>query len=316
MVALRFENYDYKAQVEALRRYIHDALGWAYHGRHQRPPILNAMIDDGIIYSKTGVFTFEGSVSGHAYKKQRFELNDVTAVPVPQTKPDKFKHDPYDADFWGLSSFGKGETRISDGFQGVILTLDHHKKFSGKTIIRRDRAALNPLRINGLKRVGFASLEFERLFEVYSNDQVEARALLTPDFMARLIDFDEDYLGRHIQCVFEADHFHVSLDIDDRFEFSGDFNSRAYTEASKRILGEIGAIFYLLEKVQALQACIGRDGPEGADEKRGRYYRALMETLRSSISAGEAAFPSMKGRSLNGFETPGSWQHLLLQPRF
>jgi hypothetical protein len=315
-MAALLQQHDFTAEVESLRRYIHEALGWSYHGRHQRPVILSAMIGDGIIYSKTGAFTFEGCVWGRGYGKQSFELNDVTAVPVPQPKPDKFKHDPFDHEVWGLSSFGKGETRISDGFQGVILSLEHHKTFLGKTIIRRDRGALNPLKINGLKRVGFASSEFERLFEVYSNDQVEARTLLSPDFMARLIDFDEDYLGRHIQCVFDADRFHVCLDIDDRFEFSGDFNSRAYDDASTRILSEIGAIFYLLEKVQALQACIGRDGPEGADEKRGAYYRGLMETLRGSISAGQEAFPSMRKDRVTHYESPNSWQHLLLSPRF
>ena len=69
------------------------------------------------------------------------------------------------------------------------------------TIIRRDMGKVNPKAVQGLKRVGFASSQFEGLFEVYSDDQVEARYLITPDFMERLIAFSDDYLGRNVQCA-------------------------------------------------------------------------------------------------------------------
>jgi hypothetical protein len=267
-----------------------------------------------MIFSRTRQFDFRGSVMGQAFAKQAFELDDITAVTPPT--PHMKNADQMVIDKYAISSFGKNVTDEADGFQGVVLSLDHHTRFLGRTIIRRDKKHFNPSYVNGLKRVGFASLEFERLFEVYSDDQVEARALITPDFMARLIDFNEDYLGRNVQCVFLGDKVHVCLDIDDRFDFSKDFAAMQYKDAATRITHEIGAIFYLLEKVQALQARIGRIGAEGADEKRQAYYKALLDNLRPAILAAQAKFVAPQKPTMPSFAATERWQHLLGQPRF
>jgi len=178
------------------------------------------------------------------------------------------------------------------GFQGVVISLPHHNRFMGPTIIRRDMGKLNPPMVQDLKRVGFASSVFEEKFEVFSDDQVEARFLITPDFMERLIDFSDDYLGRNVQCAFLGDKFHVTVDIDDRFDFSRDLMAVDYQDASTAIINEIGSIFYLLEKMQTLQARVGAKGSEAVDAERGAYYRGLMDTL----------IPAVKG-SVDKFDT-------------
>ena len=186
--------------------------------------------------------------------------------------------------------FDATNTDERGGYEGIVLSMPHHDKFLGKTIIRRDLGARNPAQVNGLKRVGFASLEFESKFEVYSNDQVEARFLLSPDFVARLTDFAEDYMGRNVQCVFAGNRFHVALEIDDRFDFSRDFKAYDYQEAATSIINEVGGVFYLLEKVHGLQARIGREGAEAADEARGKFYRGLLQNLIPAIKNAEEAF--------------------------
>lgn len=300
-------------QVQSLRQYVHEALGWSYSAGGASPPILQPLLANRMIFSRTRQFDFRGSVMGQAFAKQAFELDDITAVTPPT--PHMKNADQMVIDKYAISSFGKAVTDEADGFQGVVLSLDHHTRFLGKTIIRRDKRHFNPSYVNGLKRVGFASLEFERLFEVYSDDQVEARALLTPDFMARLIDFNEDYMGRNVQCVFLGDKVHVCLDIDDRFDFSEDFKAMAYEDAATRITHEIGAIFYLLEKVQALQARIGRIGADGAEAQRRDYYKALLESLRPAVLAAQGKFKSPQKDISQSFASMERWQHLLLQPR-
>jgi len=178
------------------------------------------------------------------------------------------------------------------GFQGVVISLPHHSRFMGRTIIRRDMGKLNPPVVQDLNRVGFASSKFEKLFEVFSDDQVEARFLITPDFMERLIDFSEDYLGRNVQCAFLGDKFHVTIDIDDRFDFSRDLNSTNYQDASTAIINEVGSIFYLLEKLQTLQARVGAKGSEAVDKERGIYYRGLIDNLMPAVKGAEDKFDS------------------------
>lgn len=283
---------NFSAQVQTLRKYIHDALGWEYDASVGAPPILMPLKAAGIITTMSGRFDFRGRVRGHAFGNQSFELVDVTAAKMTRPNIGHYKNmnqlsemsfimgEPVDAEDIVMFDASYSERR---GFQGVVISLTHHSPFMGRTIVRRDMGKLNPPIVEGLKRVGFASSVFEKRFEVFSDDQVEARFLLTPDFMERLIEFHEDYLGRNVQCAFIGDKFHVTVDIDDRFDFSRDLNSANYQDASTSIINEIGGIFYLLEKMQTLQARVGAKGSEAVDAERGAYYKGLMDTLIPAV---------------------------------
>ena len=222
----------------------------------------------GMVLTRGSGFKFRGAVEGIAYGAQRFALADVTARRIEPKHP---QNDP-----------------IRAGFEGVIMSLEHHTAFMGRTVIRRDMGMLNPRSVDGMKRVGLVSSHFEKTFEVYSDDQVEARTLLTPDFMERLMVFNEDYLGRGVQIMFLGGQIHLALDIDERFNFTRDTPAFDYRDACAVILLEIGAIFALLEAVQAVEARIGRAGDSGADKARNGYYRELMGILRKMLKDEEA----------------------------
>jgi len=280
---------NFSAQVQSLRTYIHAALGWSYRANVKAPDILIALQAASMVRSPTGRFQFRGEILGQGYKGQKFKLVDVTAStpPIPESQRHFPIHNMFDSDVT-LYDANLKDTR--HGYEGIVLSMPHVDNFIGHTIVRRDIGRLNPKTVNGLKRAGFASSKFERLFEVYTNDQVEARYLLTPDFIERLTLFSDDYLGRNVQCVFAGNHFHVALEIDDRFDFSRDFQAFDYQEAAGMIINEIGGLFYLLEKVHALQARIGCDGEAGADIARGKFYRDLLQSLIPAIKGAQAAF--------------------------
>ena len=287
---------DFSTQVHSLRAYIYEALGWSYRPNVGAPGILMALQASSMVHSMTGAFNFRGKVRGQGYKGQEFELVDITARKLPKRlNPTQYGYGDLDAEY--IASFDATNTDRRGGYEGIVLSMPHMDNFLGHTIIRRDLGRRNPGAVNGLKRVGFASLEFESKFEVYSDDQVEARFLLSPDFVARLTDFAEDYMGRNVQCVFTGNRFHVALEIDDRFDFSRDFKAYNYKEAATTIINEVGAIFYLLEKVHGLQSRIGREGALGADKARGEFYRDLLQSLIPAIKKAEDAF-----------EKPEKWQ--------
>ncbi len=293
---------DFSVQVQTLRKYIHDALGWDYEPNIGAPTILMPLRAAGIVTTLSGRFDFRGRVRGHAFDNQSFELFDVTAAKMTRPNIGQYRNmnqlsdmsfimgEPVDAEDMAMFDASYSERR---GFQGVVISLPHHSQFMGRTIIRRDMGKLNPPVIQDLKRVGFASSVFEKTFEVFSDDQVEARFLITPDFMERLIVFSDDYMGRNVQCGFMGDKFHVTVDIDDRFDFSRDLNSANYQDASTSIINEIGGIFYLLEKMQTLQARVGAKGSEAVDAERGAYYKALMDTLIPAVKASSDKFSTV-----------------------
>jgi hypothetical protein len=76
-------------------------------------------------------------------------------------------------------------------FDGLLVEIDLPKRLSGVTAVVADEGALGNFRDrmlgNGRQRVGLEDPVFERVYEVYGSDQVEARALLHPAFMERML---------------------------------------------------------------------------------------------------------------------------------
>lgn len=88
-------------------------------------------------------------------------------------------------------------------FQGIMILLSMNKNFSGQTVVLKDKGFLNVFsKIKGLQKVALEDSLFEKEFEVYSNDQLEARYLLTTAFMERMLKVREAYKSNKIQFSF------------------------------------------------------------------------------------------------------------------
>lgn len=75
-------------------------------------------------------------------------------------------------------------------FAGLILKLEFSKQFNGMTIIKKDHGLFNIINFEaGLEHVRLEDPIFEKEFEVFASDQVEARYILTTVFMERLLEF-------------------------------------------------------------------------------------------------------------------------------
>lgn len=98
-------------------------------------------------------------------------------------------------------------------FHGLVARYRFPKRFSGRTILRGDQGLLNALGHAGVpgERVRLEDPQFEKLFEVFSSDQVEARYLLTPAFMERLVALKQ-MTGEPIQAAFEGEDLLLAID--------------------------------------------------------------------------------------------------------
>lgn len=94
-----------------------------------------------------------------------------------------------------VTTNGKGQTRTTwvDIFKGFFFIADFQKNFKGQTTIYRN--SWIKLRF-GEQRVKLENPEFENSFDVYSNDQIEARYLLSPSMMERLLALDRKFPGK------------------------------------------------------------------------------------------------------------------------
>lgn len=72
----------------------------------------------------------------------------------------------------------------------------------------------------GKKRVEMENIDFEKQFDVFSEDQVEARMLVTPAFMSRLLDFQKK-TGKAYEFYFKGGEVYIKSDVSSSYmEFS------------------------------------------------------------------------------------------------
>ncbi len=161
------------------------------------------------------------------------------------------------------------ETKDKDGdsswttvFRGQLIRIHFPKPFLGVTVVRRDAGLFNGLRTIGKKfdRIGLSDPKFERIFEVYGTDQVEARALVHPFFMERLLEIESAYEGKKVRCGFEAGDLLVAIEGGDKFEVGDMFKDLADPERARRIVRDIAQILKLMDAVLTAESAhlIGR----------------------------------------------------------
>lgn len=99
-------------------------------------------------------------------------------------------------------------------FSGLLARFNFPKNFKGSTVVLTDSGFFNWAAGFSQKgeRVTLEDPVFEKQFQVYSSDQVEARYLLTPSFMQRLLDIRSVFPDAQIQAAFERSSLYLAID--------------------------------------------------------------------------------------------------------
>lgn len=143
---------------------------------------------------------------------------------------------------------GSGKNRRTvTTFQGLLLHIAYPDRFLGRTLIARQGWWKGWFGDKNLKKVDLISKELEDNFTIYSNDQVEARALLTPDRMERLIALERHFKGGKLRGVFEGDHLTIALEAKDQFEAGSIWKPLVDPERFISALNEIGLVCDLID---------------------------------------------------------------------
>lgn len=136
-------------------------------------------------------------------------------------------------------------------FQGLLCAFSFPKRFNGRTVITGDQGKIfnwfQGMSVPG-ERVHLEDPRFESAFEVYSSDQVEARYLLTPTFMERVLALSEKYRSSTLRLAFDGDRLLLSLDIRaDSFEAGSVFETAADPVRITSLVEDISLIYDLID---------------------------------------------------------------------
>jgi hypothetical protein len=228
-----------KASKELKRQYcsaIAEAMGAQFAVDGFQPPALERFKLLGLLpsYQRS---SFEDLFSG-AHKGASYEL--------------------YEADLQQRRSTGKSTSYVTV-FRGQLIRLRFPVPFLGVTIVRRDAGVLNAFGggdIEGrkLERVRLVDPSFEKAFEVWGTDQVEARYLLHPVMMERLIALETALHGKRIRCAFEDGEMLIAVEGGNLFEPGDMFKPLVDPARARRVVDELASVVRVMDQVLTAQA--------------------------------------------------------------
>ena len=142
-------------------------------------------------------------------------------------------------------------------FRGIMIVLDMNKAFSGQTVVRNDWGIFNffmrspKCRINRddvkLEKVKLEDSQFEKYFEAFSNDQVEARYLLTTAFMERILEVKKRFHGKNIQFSFFDNKLFIAIPTrKDMFETTSLFTTTASYAKMSEVVHQFYSVFSII----------------------------------------------------------------------
>jgi hypothetical protein len=134
-------------------------------------------------------------------------------------------------------------------FRGQVLAIDYPKRFLGRTILLRDAGPFNGLRKPGpeFTRVGLSSPQFEKAFEAWSTDQVDAHALLDPVALERFLELERLFRGKRLRAAFAEGRLYIAIETGDRLNLGTMFAPLANPARVEKILKEFDLVFDLID---------------------------------------------------------------------
>ena len=171
-------------------------------------------IDPGLEYNERGLVTLERFVASRLFdaRIERFRAEDHVGGTLGKT----------------ALEFAEVRTEVDDGsgkrtrplFHGLFLTADFNKDFHGVTRVLPNEtwmkvanwALAAALRASGRpeERIRLESVEFDALFAVYSDDQVEARYILSPSLVEEIVAYRKK-TGRRLRLSFVRSCVHLAI---------------------------------------------------------------------------------------------------------
>ena len=152
-------------------------------------------------------------------------------------------------------------THIETVFQGFFIRLEMNKNFKGRTVVFNQALGVNRSWFLGFgqKRLGstpnqqvvLEDPEFNSKYQVFSDNQVEARYLLTPAFMERLKTLRQNLGANYLECSFIENEVLIKVSTNHNyFEPENIYNPPLFIDAINTIFTEIYVIYDIIEHLK------------------------------------------------------------------
>lgn len=102
---------------------------------------------------------------------------------------------------------GKHRTVV---FNGVVIMMSMNKNFTSHTVVMED-TIMHTKPLPYLRHTELEDVEFEKKYDVFTDDEVDARYILTPVFMEKLKNIKLAFHCSKIRCAFYKDKLVIAM---------------------------------------------------------------------------------------------------------
>lgn len=188
--------------------------------KHRIIARLIGFIEQGLQYEPKGLISIEQFRASGIFRSRidRYRGEDLVYGRVGRTD---VRFSEVHAEYKTTSTESKGHTHTHwhTVFKGIFLIADFNKDFRGRTLVLPDKAErlfgplgqkLQAIAVPRMELVRLEDPRFERQFVVYGDDQIEARYILTPSLMDRILRL-KDRTGRTIYLSFVDSKVYLAI---------------------------------------------------------------------------------------------------------
>ncbi len=186
---------------------------------------------------------------------------------------------------------GKNETQI---FKGLFIVADFNKKFTGKTVVLTDilERFLGRFGKKGLgldkrwgQQINLEDPEFEKLFEVYGDDQITSRYILSTSLMARLTRFRKE-ARKAIQLSFVDSQMYIAIPYNRNLFEPRLFRSILSFKPMAEYFKVLNLALGVIEDMNLNRRIWGKTGPPGSAPAKARDSAVLVKKGARHFKAG------------------------------
>ena len=140
----------------------------------------------------------------------------------------------------------------SKQFRGLVVEIDMNKNFDGHTFILEKNNVKDNLTVDKGKYqdVNLEDVEFSNEYNVYSQNQIEARYILTTAFMERIKNIKETFKAKYVRVSFKDKKIviliHTGRDMFNLANFLSDIGEKTFVQCFE----EICSVLDLVEELK------------------------------------------------------------------
>ena len=194
--------------------------GWTYLSNQF---ITKAQFEESNLFKRPDRYKGEDLVSGKN-KKTTFSFSEVHAEEKKTTH-----------------SNGKSKTTYSTIFKGIFMIADFNKHIKCETYVYTTGGKF----WSKYKRVKMEDPEFESRFDVFSDDQIEARYILTPAMMRRIVQLEKKFNCK-LYLSFIGNHVYIAMGNSMNY-FEPDVTKEISPAAMEEIVKEMDECISIIE---------------------------------------------------------------------